>query len=179
VYSILTAQLVATAVLSSISFFSATFKTWIQSNSWMMFLSLFGSFGLLFATYWKRKSYPTNLIFLAGFTGLEAYTVAVVTSFYDSRIVLQAVIITGALFVALTLFACQTKYDFSSWYTYLYGVLWLLIISGFVMIFFPNNGVAELVYSSVAALLFSAYIVSSLVLVDVPENRTTFLHCPG
>jgi hypothetical protein len=158
VYAILTVQLIATAVVSAISFFSDGFKMWIQSNNWMVFLSLFGALGFLFATYWKRKSYPTNLLFLAGFTLLEAYSVAVITSFYDSRIVLEATVITGALFIALTLFACQTKYDITSWYSYLYGALWLLIIFGFVGMFFPG-GKMELIYSGLAALLFSAYIM--------------------
>jgi FtsH-binding integral membrane protein len=126
----------------------------------MMFVSIFGALGFLFATYWKRKSYPTNLLFLSGFTLLEAYSVAVVTSFYESRVVLQAVVITGALFVALTLFACQTKYDITSWYSYLYGGLWLLIIFGFVAMFFPGTWM-DLAYSGIAALLFSAYIVGS------------------
>jgi len=124
----------------------------------MMFVAMFGSLGFLFATYWKRKSYPTNLLFLSGFTLLEAYTVAVVTSFYDSRIVLEAVIITGALFVALTLFACQTKYDITGWQGYLYGGLWMLVIFGFVAMFFPG-GWMELAYAGAAALLFSVYIV--------------------
>ncbi|KAI5776586.1 inhibitor of apoptosis-promoting Bax1-domain-containing protein [Geopyxis carbonaria] len=159
VYSILTAQLLATAVLSSVSFFNASFKSWIQTNTWMIIMAMVGSFAFLFLTYWKRKSYPTNLLFLSAFTAMEAYTIAVVTSFYDSRIVLQAVIITGALFVALTAFAFQTKYDFASWYSYLYGGLWLIIIFGFVSVFFPYNSMVELAYSGVCALLFSAYIL--------------------
>lgn len=159
VYSILTAQLLLTAAVSSISFFSAPFKSWIQSHTWMVFASFFGSMGFLVATYFKRKSYPSNLLLLAGFTAFEAYTVAVITSFYDARIVLEAVLITGGLFVALTAFACQTKYDFSSWYTYLYGTLWFVVVFGFVAMFFPHNGTVELVYSGVCALLFSAYIL--------------------
>lgn len=125
----------------------------------MLIVAIVGSFGLLAATYWKRKSYPTNLIYLSGFTLVEAYTIAVITSFYDSRIVLEAVIITGALFAGLTLFAFQTKYDFSSWYSYLYGTLLFLILFSFISMFFPHNGWVELVYSGVGALLFSAYIL--------------------
>lgn len=159
VYAILTVQLVATAIFSSISFFSLTFKNWIQTNPWMLYVSIFGSFGFLFLTYWKRTSYPTNLLFLSGFTLMEAYSIAVVTSFYDSRIVLQATVITGALFVALTLFACQTKYDITSWQSALYAGLWLLIISGFVMMFFPRSTGVELAWSGISALLFSAYIM--------------------
>ena len=102
---------------------------------------------------------PTNLIFLAGFTGLEAYSISVVTSFYESRIVLQALIFTLGIFIALTLFACQTKYDFTSWMPYLFGALWVLIIFGFMSAFFPRTSAVELGYGVVAALIFSAYIL--------------------
>jgi FtsH-binding integral membrane protein len=110
-------------------------------------------------TYWKRKSYPANLLFLAGFTGLEAYAISVVVSFYQTRIVLQAVLLTGGIFIALTLFACQTKYDFTSWMPYLFGGLWALILFGFMAAFFPYNSTAELAYSGIAALIFSGYIL--------------------
>ena len=40
VYAILSVQLIATAVLSSVSFFSDSYKDWIQSNQWMMWLSV-------------------------------------------------------------------------------------------------------------------------------------------
>jgi protein lifeguard len=110
-------------------------------------------------TYWKRKSYPTNLLFLAGFTGLEAYAISVVTSFFDSRIVLQAVLLTAGIFVALTLFACQTKYDFTSWMPYLFGGVWALVLFGFMAAFFPYNSTVELLYSGLAALIFSGYIL--------------------
>ncbi|KAI9726981.1 MAG: hypothetical protein M1828_000329 [Chrysothrix sp. TS-e1954] len=159
VYSILTVQLVATAALSAVSFFSEGYKTWIRENTWMLWLSMFGAIGFMLLTYWKRKSYPTNLAFLAGFTALEAYSISVITSFYDSRIVLEALVFTLAIFVALTLFACQTKYDFTSWMPYLFGGLWVLIIFGLMSAFFPYNSKVELGYGIAAALIFSAYIL--------------------
>jgi hypothetical protein len=159
VYAILSVQLVATAILSSVSFFSVSYKNWIQTNQWMMWISLFGALGFLGLTYWKRKSYPTNLLFLAGFTGLEAYSISVIVSFYQSKIVLQAVLLTAGIFVALTLFACQTKYDFTSWMPYLFGGLWALILVGFMAAFFPPNSTVELAYSVIAALIFSGYIL--------------------
>lgn len=124
-----------------------------------MIVSLVGAIGFMFLTYWKRKSYPANLLFLSGFTALEAYSISVVTSFYDARIVVQALIITLAIFVALTVFACQTKYDFTNWMPYLFGALWLLIIFGFMAAFFPYNSSLELVYGGVAALIFSGYVL--------------------
>lgn len=40
-------QLIATAILSSVSFFSSGYKHWIQSNQWMMWASLFGAIGFM------------------------------------------------------------------------------------------------------------------------------------
>lgn len=159
VYAILTVQLFATAALSSVSFFSDGYKQWIQTNPWLMWLSLFGSIGFLLLTFWKRKSYPTNLLFLAGFTAFEAYSISVVTSFFDSRIVLEALVFTLGIFVALTLFACQSKYDFTSWMPYLFGGLWVLVLFGFMSAFFPYSSKVELIYGVGAALIFSGYIL--------------------
>lgn len=159
VYSILTVQLLLTAGLSSLSFFSTGYRHWIQSNSWMMWVSLFGAIGFMLLTFWVRKSYPSNLVFLTGFTVLEAYSISVITSFYESRIVIEALILTLGIFVFLTIFACQTKYDFTSWMPYLFGALWVLIIFGFMAAFFPHGSTMELVYGVIAALIFSGYIL--------------------
>jgi FtsH-binding integral membrane protein len=145
--------------MSAVSFVSTGYKNWIQSNPWMLYTSLFGAIGFMLLTFWKRKSYPTNLIFLGIFTGLEAYTVSVITSFYESRIVLTALIFTLAIFAALTVFACQSKYDFTSWVPYLFGGLWVLIIFGFMSAFFPYSSKVDLGYGIVSALIFSAYIL--------------------
>ena len=125
----------------------------------MMWVSLIGALVFMGLTFWKRKSYPTNLLFLSGFTLMEAYTISVVVSFYESTIVLEALIFTLGIFVALTLFACQTKYDFTSWMPYLFGAVWVLILFGFMSVFFPYSSTVELVYGVVAALIFSGYIL--------------------
>ncbi len=125
----------------------------------MLWVSMFGAIGFMLLTFWKRKSYPMNLAFLSGFTILEAYCIAVIVSFYDTKIVLEALILTAGIFVALTLFACQTKYDFTSWMPYLFGGLWALILFGFMAAFFPTNSKVELVYGAIAALIFSGYIL--------------------
>jgi len=159
VYTILTVQLLATGAVSSLSFFSKDYKDWIQGHPALVWISLFGALLFLCLTYWKRKSYPTNLVFLSGFTLLEAYTISVVVSFYDSKIVLNAVLLTAGIFVFLTLFACQTKYDFTSWMPYLFGALWALVLFGFVAVFFPFNNTMDLVYGVICALIFSAYVL--------------------
>ncbi|KAI0008280.1 transmembrane BAX inhibitor motif-containing protein [Xylariaceae sp. FL0662B] len=159
VYTILTAQLVITAIVSGLSFWSDSYKSWIQSHPALVWVSLAGSIGFMLLTYWKRKSYPTNLLFLSGFTLLEAYAISVIVSLYQTQVVLNAVILTGGIFVFLTLFACQTKYDFTSWMPYLFGALWGLILFGFMMMFMPSSSTGELIYGGLAALIFSGYIL--------------------
>ncbi|KAH7361129.1 inhibitor of apoptosis-promoting Bax1-domain-containing protein [Pyrenochaeta sp. MPI-SDFR-AT-0127] len=159
VYAILTVQLLATAAVSFVSMTSVSYKHWIQTNQWMIWVSIFGAFAFLGLTFWKRKSYPMNLLFLAGFTAMESYSISVIVSFTDSKIVLEAVVFTFGIFVALSLFACQTKYDFTSWVPYLFGGLWVLILFGFMSAFFPYNSKVELGYGIVCALIFSGYIL--------------------
>ncbi|KAK4161266.1 Bax inhibitor 1 [Cladorrhinum sp. PSN259] len=159
VYTILTLQLIATAIVSSISFFSDSYRNFIQSNPVILWISLFASIGFLVATYWKRFSYPQNLIYLSGFTLAEAYTISVVVSFSEASIVLNAVVITAGIFIFLTAFACQTKYDFTSWMPYLFGALWGLILFGFMGFFLPYNSTTDLIYGFITALVFSGYIL--------------------
>jgi len=60
VYAILTVQLLFTTALSAVSFFSKPYRNWIQSNQWMMWVSLFGAIGFMLLTFWKRKSYVST-----------------------------------------------------------------------------------------------------------------------
>ncbi|KDN59834.1 hypothetical protein CSUB01_04550 [Colletotrichum sublineola] len=114
---------------------------------------------MMLLTFWKRKSYPANLIFLSAFTLMEAYSISVIISFYRASLVLNAVFLTAGIFIFLTAFACQTKYDFTSWIPYLGGALWALVIFSFMYMFFPASSTGELVYGGIAALIFSAYIL--------------------
>lgn len=124
-----------------------------------MIISVFGAVGFMLATFWKRKSYPANLFFLSGFTLLEAYSISVVVSFYEVRVVVQALVLTLGIFVALTLFACQTKYDFTDWMPYLFGALWFMILFGFVAMFVPFGSTVEIIYGVLGVLIFSGYIL--------------------
>jgi protein lifeguard len=160
VYTILSIQLVLTGAISALSFLSPGYKTWIQSHPALVWVSLLGAMVFMGLTYWKRKSYPTNLLFLAAFTALEAYAISVIVSLYDVAIVLNALVITAGVFVFLTAFACQTKYDFTGWAPYLFGALWGLVLFGFMAIFLPPfSSTGELIYGGLGALVFSGYIL--------------------
>jgi hypothetical protein len=76
---------------------------------WIFYVTLFGTFVVLGLLYWKRHSHPMNFGLLALFTLMEAFTLGIVTAFYDNVIVLQALLITTGVFLGLTLFTLQSK----------------------------------------------------------------------
>jgi len=159
VYSILAAQVFLTMIMGAVFMYNESAKNWVQSNNWAVWVSLISTFVLLFALIWKRRSYPANYILLSLFTFVEAYSIGVTLTFYSQVLVLQALIITFSIFVALTLFTLQTKWDFSGMFPYLYGALWLIVIVGFVQIFIPFNKTFDLFLAIAIAIVFCGYIM--------------------
>ena len=51
---------------------------------------MFGTLINLGVLYWKRHSVPLNYVLLSTFTLLEAFTLGVMTAFFKSEVVLQA-----------------------------------------------------------------------------------------
>ena len=70
----------------------------------------------------------------------------------------MAVGITAVICFALTMFALQTKYDFTGMGTYLFIAVIVLMLFGILTIFFHDR-IVIIVYSSFGALLFSFYLV--------------------
>jgi FtsH-binding integral membrane protein len=80
----------------------------------LMFIPLVGSILTLFGVSFRRHVYPSNLILLGAFTVCESFLIGMVTSYMESRIVLQALILTSGVFIGLTLFTFQSKVGSSS-----------------------------------------------------------------
>lgn len=159
VYILLFFQLLATTAMGALISVNDSVKEWCLTNMWLFFVSIAGSFGFLIGAYIQAKKYPVNMFLLAGFTLCEGYMIGVATSLYDTQLVLEALVITLVIFVGLTLFAFQTKYDFTSWVGVLNSCLFALIGIGFVYMFFAPSNTMELVYGSVGAIVFSGYIL--------------------
>jgi len=71
----------------------------------------------------------------------------------------MAVAITAVITVALTLYAFQTKRDFTTAGGFLLSALLALISFSLLLMFFPFNKMAHLAFASVGACLFSCYLV--------------------
>jgi len=158
VYSILFAQILGTCIVAGLAS-SDKSVAWVQAHQWAIFVPLFGSLVNLGLLYWKRHSHPTNYILLASFTVFESLTLGLIVPFYDSVIVLQALLITLGVFLGLTLFTLQSKYDFSGMGPFLFGGLLVLMMTGLVGIFIPFGKTMDLIYACGGCLIFSGYII--------------------
>ena len=105
-----------------------------------------------------HRNYPWNYIFLTLFTIFLSITLGTISSFYDTNVLLMASGSTSLITIGLTLFAFQTKYDFTGIGPYLLCFLLILVFMGFASIFIKNQ-IYNIIYSSIGALIFSFYIV--------------------
>jgi len=158
VYSLLSIQLAITTIIGATLLLTPGVKEMVQANSWMLLPAFILSFGLLIALHIKRKESPINLVLLAAFTVVEAYSIGVLVTFFDQMVVIQAFFLTAAVVIGLTVFTFQTKRDFSSMGASLYCGLLLLCMGGFFQMFVGG----ELTHTAMAvggALLFSLFII--------------------
>ncbi|KAI8056140.1 inhibitor of apoptosis-promoting Bax1-domain-containing protein [Syncephalis plumigaleata] len=159
VYGILTMQLLGTTAISALCMFNETVKTWVQSSPWVLLGSSLGTFVVLLALLYYRESHPKNMYLLGLFTVMESYTIGTIVSFYDAAIVLQALLISLGVFIGLTAFTMQTKYDFSGIGPFLYASIWGIVIASIVQIFLPFSRWLDLGIAIFSVLVFSGYII--------------------
>lgn len=175
VYTILLCQILATCIVGGCVSQSKSSIIWLQSNTWAFYVPLFGTLINLGVLYWKRHSHPLNLVLLSTFTLMEAFTLGVVVAFFDNLIVLQALIITLGVFLGLTLFTFQSKYDFSGMGPFLFGGLVALLITGMVGMFIPFGRTMDLMFALGGCILFSGYIVYDTYLINKRLSPDEFI----
>lgn len=105
-----------------------------------------------------RRKAPMNFIFLGLFTAAQSFLMATAASTFGRDEVMMAAGITAAVCLALTLFAFQTKWDFTVMGGVLFVAVIVLMLFGIVAIFVPGKTI-QLIYASLGALIFSIYLV--------------------
>lgn len=105
-----------------------------------------------------RRAFPANLILLLLFTVCEGVLLGTVSSFYEVKEVMIAVTICTVVCLGLTLFAFQTKWDFTAMSGILFVCALVFMCFGFALIFIKGD-IVRLVYACIGALLFSVYLV--------------------
>lgn len=159
VYTILSLQILITIIIASAFLFSQSLSQWALVNIWSFYVALVLTFVSMIAAFSRARNYPTNLMLLSLFTVSEAYTLGFVTALFNTTIVVQALSITIAVFVGLTLVAMFSEYDFTQWQGYAFAGILFLFGAGIVNWFVPFSSTMELIYSGTGALIFSVYIL--------------------
>lgn len=161
VYSILMAQLAVTMIFIMLFLYAAPVRNFAAANPWLWILAFVMTIVLLIVLACcpdVRRKHPINLILLGVFTFCEGFLLGAVSASYKADAVLIAVGITAAVCLALTLFAFQTKYDFTMCSGALLVLLVVLLLFGILSIFIRSQ-VLNILYASLGALVFSLYLV--------------------
>ncbi|CAG4962923.1 unnamed protein product [Colias eurytheme] len=162
VYSILMCQLLVTMGFIALFVFHEPTKVFVRSNPYLFWIALVVTFVCIIAMACcenVRRTTPMNFIFLFIFTLAQSFLLGVASSTYEATEVFIAVGITAAVCLGLTLFAFQTKWDFTMMGGALVAASMVLLMFGLISIFIPRNDIVRLVYASLGVLLFSMYLV--------------------
>uniref|UniRef100_M8AUY6 BI1-like protein n=1 Tax=Aegilops tauschii TaxID=37682 RepID=M8AUY6_AEGTA len=99
--------------------------------------------------------------FVSSYAGLGLYIFILILPFIG-KVILQAGILTIVVVLSLTAYtfwAARRGKDFSFLGPFLFASLMILLVFGFIQIFFPLGKLSHMIYGALAALIFSGYIV--------------------
>ncbi|KAM4873648.1 protein lifeguard 1-like [Thomomys bottae] len=161
VFLIVSAQLLFTAIIIGVFLFWNDLRVWVLANPWFTyaFLPIFFIILILLACCEHlRRQVPTNYILLGVFTVLQGLLLGTISVFYNVEEVLWATGATTMVTIGLTLFALQTKWDFTLLNGVLFVSVFVLMIFGIIIIFVRSYWL-HLLYAALGALIFSLYLV--------------------
>lgn len=172
VYGILGAQLTVTTLISGAILYGGEHLLKKNPNLSLALItcSMAASIAMM-CVFWccpdTMRRTPTNYILLGIFTIAESILVGFVSIQYTQASVIMVLAITAIVVLSLTLFACQTKYDFTGFAPYLFCFAMVLFGFGLVLSIASLCGATaspafqamRLLYAIGGALLFSMYLV--------------------
>jgi FtsH-binding integral membrane protein len=163
VYGILSAQLIITFGFVLVFALNEDTKAWAAkpANSGLILVAFMITMVSLFSLMCcgdMRKKFPHNFICLGIFTMAQSLSLGLITARYQTHIVVMAIAITAVVCVSLTIFAMQTKIDFTIYSGMAFVALIVLTLMGF-MLMFIRLPMLQIVYSGVGALLFSFFLL--------------------
>lgn len=170
VFAVLMLQLATTVGFICLFLFEERVKFYVQ-HSWGMYISAYVLFFVLYFVLvcceGVRRSSPANIILLTAFTLSLSYLVGVISSFHQTNIVLIMMGVTTLVCASVMIFACQTKYDFTTWGGVLFCAAWAIF---FLSIFTPlwlalSTTVGKILIGGLLALVFVAFLAYDVQLV--------------
>ncbi|XP_031622424.1 protein lifeguard 1-like isoform X2 [Contarinia nasturtii] len=161
VYSLLSLQLIFSFGIVLLCTQHDGVKSFIQGNLWMFFI---GFLLLLITTIVMLccesalHKHPHNLIFLSFMTIGETICISCMSTIYNSETVLIALGMTCLCCLSLTIFAIQTKIDFTKLGGALFVALLMLVFVGIIGSFIRSH-LMELILAWISLILFAIYLI--------------------
>lgn len=123
-----------------------------------------------------QRTQPWNLIFLSLFTICESYVVAWICAHYKVFTIVSAFGVTILIVFLLTLFACQTKYDFTTnkWSIGLFIAMIAVFVLSMLNTFIFHLGWLQTVISCVLLVIFCFYLVYDTQLIIGGDHKNQF-----
>lgn len=160
-YSIVSLNMMITTVICACFIYVEPLRQFIRANPMILWSTLLGTFLIIIVLSCCgdiARSYPLNIVLIGIFTILESVIVGAISSVYNTEAVLIAAGITVVIVVGITIFAFQTKCDFTGAGVYIFVFSLVLIVFGIVSILIPSRTL-EVIYASMGACLFTFYLV--------------------
>ncbi|XP_062848036.1 protein lifeguard 1 [Trichomycterus rosablanca] len=161
VYLTLVVQLLITVGIICAFLYWDTLKNWTVRTYWFSFAMMGTTLALVIVLSCcsdLRRKVPLNFILLGLFTIAEGLLLGSVTVYFNAEAVLWAVGATAFVSFGLSVFAMQTKFDFTA----VSGLIWILcwtLLSFGLLCAIIRSQYLYIAYASLGTLLFSAYLV--------------------
>lgn len=161
VYMILMAQLTVTFGFVAVFTLSSSVQMFVAQNIAIFYVALAGTIICIIALSCcgnLRRRTPHNFIFLGLFTVCEGILLGAASASFTKTEILMAVGICAVVVLSLTIFAFQTRFDFTTCRMFVFVTIIVLLMFGLLAMIIQNR-ILNLVYSCLGALLFSFYLV--------------------
>ncbi|EEA08078.1 uncharacterized protein CMU_032190 [Cryptosporidium muris RN66] len=162
VYGLLSVQFILTCLVTTIMF-TKTIKEYIIYNYtttvWIVCISSLLSLAIIlicrFTNTDYMRQYPINLVILFTITFLESLPIGCLCVVLPGKNILIALIATTVAVIGMTIYALQTKYDFTSYTSLLlYGSIGLVVAS-IIGLFIPYSRLFEILIGSFGAMFYA------------------------
>ena len=154
--------------LLAASLLAATAGAYIGTNSASLlsggayWIAVIAEFACLFGLMYARKNAKLALILLFAFTFISGLVLGPTLARYIGagmgNVITQAFLMTTVAFGGLSVFAMNTKRDFSAMGKFLFIALIVIVVASLINIF-VGSSMLSLAVSGAGALIFSAYIL--------------------
>ncbi|XP_016303372.1 protein lifeguard 1-like, partial [Sinocyclocheilus anshuiensis] len=160
VFSVLSLQLAVTCGFVAVFTFEPHVKLFVMQNAWTYWVGyvvFLVPYVVILCCGEFRRTHPWNLVSLSILTLAMSYMVGVISSFYDTDIMMMAIGITVLVCFTVIVFSLQTRYDFTSCYGVLFVCFIVVLFFGILCIFLYNR-ILDLIYASLGALIFTCFL---------------------